>query len=110
MDMKWLPALTLSLTLVEGLQLGSPQPPQTPAQSRRSFLTQTASTLLLAPLAANADVRGANENMPKSMKEVNKFLTDLGYAEMTPANGLSPLLEYIGTASAANIDGFKTKA
>lgn len=109
MDMKWLAALMLSLTLVSGLQLGSPQPPPSSSQSRRSFLTQTASTLLLAPLAAGADVRGANENMPKNMKEVNKFLTNLGFPEMTPANGLSPLLEYIGTAAAANIDGFKTK-
>jgi len=72
-------------------------------------MTQAAAALLSLPLAAQADVRGANEGMPKGEKDINKFLQSQGFAPLSVGKGLSPLVEYIGTASPANIDGSKSK-
>jgi len=54
-------------------------------------------------------VKGANENMPRNEKDVNKLLTGYGFSPMKVPNGFSPLVEYIGTAPPANIDGMKSK-
>lgn len=93
-----------------------PSAPQTQAvvslTSRRSMLASAASFALLQQLpgAAQAEVRGANSAlMGAGEKEVNKFLTNNGFAAMKVPNGLSPLALYIGLAAPANIDGSKTK-
>ena len=89
--------------------------PPTPAPqnlNRRALLAQggsAAAALALAPLAAVADVRGANQDIPKDARGVNKLLTSLGFSEMSVPGGFSPLVQYIGTAPPANIDGFKAK-
>ena len=43
------------------------------------------------------------------MDGVNKLLKSSGFPAMKPANGMSPLVRYIGTAPPANIDGQKVK-
>ncbi len=70
----------------------------------------------LAPRAALAagvrgsdTVRGANEGMPRSEKDINAFLRAQGYSPLPSASGCSPLIEYIGTAPPANIDGSKVR-
>merc|ERR1719230_228490 len=47
--------------------------------------------------------------MPKDQKNVNKLLKSFGFAEMPVPGGFSPLVQYIGTAPPANIDGTKTR-
>jgi hypothetical protein len=82
------------------------------ALSRRQALqTASAATAALAwsPLSAVADVRGANENMPKGEKEVNKLLSSYGFSPLKVPSGFSPLVQYIGTAPPANLDGIKVK-
>lgn len=61
-------------------------------------------------LPASADVKGANEGMPKDKNGVNNLLKSMGLPPMEVPSGTSPLVEYIGTAPAANIDGQKQKA
>jgi len=107
----------MSLSLLAGvwaLLLPAPTPTQTriSALDRRAFLAQggaAAAALALAPLAASADVKGANQFMPKNEKDVNKLLTKMGFAAMPVPGGFSPLVQYIGTAQPANIDGQKTR-
>jgi len=95
------------------LPVPAPSPPVAPAAlGRRAALVQgaaAASALALAPLGATADVRGANENMPRDERSVNKLLSSLGFAAMPVPGGFSPLVQYIGTAPPANIDGFKSR-
>ena len=54
-------------------------------------------------------VRGANSNMPKGNREASAFLKNLGFPAMPTGDGLSPIVQYIGTAPPANIDGLKAK-
>lgn len=78
--------------------------------SRRALLARGAALLVAPALApAFADVRGANQDMPRGDAEVTKFLKTQGFPPLPKANGLSPLVQYIGTAPPANIDGFKAK-
>ena len=70
--------------------------------------------LAVTPLAiplrpALADVYGANSELPTDLKGINKFLKTQGFPPLPNANGLSPLMKYVGTAAAANLDGLKTK-
>lgn len=85
----------------------------TPSLGRRQALNAAAAVVTsaaLLPLAAHADVRGANENVPKDPKGVNKLLSSYGFSEMKVPGGFSPLVQYIGTAPPANIDGSKQKS
>jgi len=98
------------------LLLPTPTPStSTPAPAtlgRRALLAQGGAAAALAiapPLAANADVRGANQNMPRDERGVNKLLGSMGFAPMKVPGGFSPLVEYIGTAPPANIDGQKVR-
>ena len=100
-------ALALCVTLGQALRLG----PQ--IFSRRAALAQGAA-LAVTPLAiplrpALADVYGANSELPTDLKGINKFLKTQGFPAMPNANGLSPLMKYVGTAAAANLDGLKSK-
>ena len=100
-------ALALSVSLGQALQLG----PQ--IFNRRGALAQAAA-LVITPLAipllpAHADVYGANSDLPNDNKGVNKFLASQGFPPLPNANGMSPLMKYIGTAAPANIDGQKVK-
>jgi len=100
-------AFALSVSLGQALQLG----PQ--IFNRRGALAQAAA-LVITPLAipllpAHADVYGANSDLPTDSKGVNKFLQAQGFPALPNANGMSPLLKYIGTAPPANIDGQKVK-
>jgi len=47
--------------------------------------------------------------MPTDEKSVNKFLVNQGFSKMPVPGGFAPLVEYIGTAPPANIDGLKVK-
>ena len=103
--------LALPVVLALGLQLG---PGPVSSLSRRGVITQAAAAALAAQplvtaLPAMAEVRGANANMPKSEKDVNRFLASAGFPPMAVPSGCSPLVEYIGTAPPANIDGMKTR-
>ena len=104
--------LALSCVAALGLQLPStPSTPRSVDGGRRAVCTQAAAAFAgayLAPLAALADVRGVNENRPTNEKDVNKLLTKFGFSTMKVPGGFSPLVEYIGTASPANIDGSKS--
>lgn len=80
-----------------------------PTIDRRGMLAQTAGLVAAVPFAAYADVYGANSELPTGEKDINKFLKSLGYPEMPKGNGLSPVVEYIGTAAPANIDGQKVR-
>eukprot|EP00967_Tisochrysis_lutea_P041423 scaffold49786_cov25-Tisochrysis_lutea.AAC.2 len=46
---------------------------------------------------------------PRDAKGIAKFLESQGFPPLPNVNGLSPLVEYIGAAPPANIDGSKTK-
>lgn len=78
---------------------------------RRAACTQAAAALAAAcaPLAVQADVRGVNENRPTNEKDVNKLLTSLGFSPMKVPGGFAPMVQYIGTAPPANIDGTNVK-
>jgi len=80
-----------------------------PAIDRRSMIAQTAALVATVPFAAYADVYGVNSELPTGEKDINKFLKTLGYPEMPKVSGLSPVVEYIGTAAPANIDGQKVR-
>ena len=100
-------ALALCVSLGQALRLG----PQ--IFNRRAALAQGAA-LAVTPLAiplrpAQADVYGANSELPNDLKGINKFLKTQGFPPLPGANGLSPLMKYIGTAAPANIDGQKVK-
>ena len=100
-------AFALCVTLGQALRLG----PQ--IFSRRAALAQGAA-LAVTPLAiplrpALADVYGANSELPTDLKGINKFLKTQGFPAMPNANGLTPLMKYVGTAAAANLDGLKSK-
>merc|ERR1719352_2163711 len=98
-------ALAVCLSQSEALQLRN--------FDRRTVLAQSAA-FISAPLAlpllpVHADVYGANSELPTNEKDLNKFLTAQGFPKMPSGNGMSPLVKYIGTAPAANIDGQKVK-
>jgi hypothetical protein len=81
-------------------------------ESRRGVLAGTAALVaapLLSPLAAHADVYGANSQLPTNLNDINKYLKELGFPAMKGANGLTPLIEYAGTGPPANIDGNKVR-
>ena len=94
---------------VAALALNLPSAPRGERLCRRSVLQTTAAAVASLPFAALADVRGANEGMPKGEKDVMKYLSSQGFSTFKVGNGLSPLVGYIGTASPANIDGSKFK-
>jgi len=50
-----------------------------------------------------------NAEVPKGEKDINKYLTGMGFAPIKVPSGCSPLVSYIGTAPPANIDGSKVK-
>jgi len=80
--------------------------------NRRAVISTAGSAWLALPfssLRAEADVRGANEGMPRGEKDINRFLADRGFGPLPKADGLSPIAAYIGTATPANIDGQKRK-
>lgn len=91
------------------------QPPLTGPTDRRALLQGVAGTavsyaLANTPLAAFADVKGANQNLPKDQNGVNKYLATLGLPPLKVPGGFSPLIQYIGTAPPANLDGLKVKS
>merc|ERR1719331_668976 len=47
--------------------------------------------------------------MPKDERNVNKLLSSFGFSPLKVPSGFSPLVQYIGTAPPANIDGTKQK-
>merc|ERR1719331_835367 len=47
--------------------------------------------------------------MPKDERNVNKLLSSFGFSTLKVPSGFSPLVQYIGTAPPANIDGTKQK-
>ena len=99
------------LAAVLGLLLPTPAP-EGPTLSRRALLStgsSAAAAAALAPLAAVADVRGANQEVPTDERGVNKLLTGYGFSKMPVPGGFKPLVQYIGTAPPANIDGFKQR-
>jgi len=110
-----------SLLLAIGLQVPTTPPSvsvASPASTtplvvgRRTALAQAAAAVTasyMVPLAAQADVRGVNENRPTNEKEANKLLTSLGFSQMKVPGGFTPIVQYIGFAPPANIDGFKAK-
>ena len=109
------PMAVAALALVP-LALLLPTPATPPAANgavnRRTLLVQggsAAAALALSPLAAFADVRGANQEMPKDERAVNKMLDSMGFSKMPVPGGFSPILQYIGTAPPANIDGTKVR-
>lgn len=77
--------------------------------SRRVVISQAASIFVAVPLVTHADVKGVNENMPKGLKDINNFLKTQGFAPLKEISGLTPFLQYIGTAPPANIDGSKSR-
>lgn len=83
--------------------------PKSDSLCRRSVLQQAAAAVVSLPLAAHADVRGANSDMPRNEKDVNRYLASQGFPAMKIPKGNSPLVGYIGTATPANIDGSKVK-
>jgi hypothetical protein len=97
----------------QSLLLPTPQASSAPGPAagmgRRALLQGAGALIALPPLAALADVRGANQEMPSSEKEVNKYLSSRGLGAMPVPKGFKPLLGYVGTASPANIDGQKVK-
>jgi hypothetical protein len=105
----------MAVLLIKGLALSlllPSTPPQHEPLNRRSVLQQTgaaAAALALAPLAANADVRGVNQDVPTDERGVNNLLKSQGFSTMKVPGGFSPLVQYIGTAPPANIDGFKSR-
>lgn len=95
--------------------VSSPQPsPVATAASRRVLLQgalgATVAALAEVPLPAVADVRGANQGLPTNERDVNKYLANLGLSPLKVPGGFNPLIQYIGTAPPANIDGQKVKA
>merc|ERR1719440_639373 len=108
--------LLATTALALALNLPTPTPRSNAASnalSRRAMLAQgssAAAALAMSPLLpAVADVRGANQNVPRDQKGVNKLLSSYGFATMKVPGGFSPLVQYIGTAPPANIDGFKAR-
>ena len=101
-------------SVVATLSLQLPSSPRVEQPiSRRNAMSQVvtaAAASLALPLAARADVRGPNENVPKDEKGVNKLLTSQGFSPMKVPSGYSPLVQYIGSAPPANIDGSKSKS
>ncbi|KAL1510424.1 hypothetical protein AB1Y20_006732 [Prymnesium parvum] len=91
------------------LALHLPSSPKADALCRRGLLQHAAAAVSL-PLAARADVRGANEGLPRNEKDINKYLSSQGFPAMKVPSGLSPLVGYVGTANPANIDGSKVRA
>jgi len=86
-----------------------------PLSDRRALLQGAASAALAlglteVPLAALADVKGANQDLPRNERDVNKYLSTLGLSPLKVPGGFSPLIQYIGTAPPANIDGQKVKS
>jgi len=105
------------VTIALGLQLpsSSQRPHVSEALSRRGVLTQATSALVAmplaaqVPLAASADVRGANQGIARNEKDVNRLLASQGFPTLKVPSGMSPLIGYVGAASPANIDGSKSK-
>ena len=103
-------------TPTSSIKLGRAAPGE--GLSRRGLLARSAALAALpAPLSALAagvasdgtTVRGVNEGMPTGEKDVAKFLQQQGFPPLPKVNGLSPLVQYIGAAPPANIDGSKQK-
>merc|ERR1719163_228157 len=109
--------LSVGAVLLACVQSAALRLPGGPSIDRRGVLAQSAAliaapfavTPLLSPLPALADVYGANSDLPSGMDGVNKLLKSSGFPAMKSANGMSPLVRYIGTAPPANIDGQKVK-
>ena len=98
-----------TLGLASSLSLPSEVPSRRDVLARAAVAAVGAPTLLQFPLPAFADVRGINEDMPRDEREINRFLKSMGYSEIKVPSGASPLVEYIGAAPAANIDGIKAR-
>lgn len=103
-------ALTAAtIGLASSLSLSSEVPSRRDVLARAAVAAVGAPALLQFPLPAFADVRGINEDMPRDEREINRFLKSMGYSEIKVPSGASPLVEYIGAAPAANIDGIKAR-
>merc|ERR1719247_3932549 len=105
--------MTLAVLTAAAITLLLPTPaPEGGALSRRALLStggSAAAAVALAPLAAVADVRGANQEVPTNERDVNKLLSGYGFAPLKVPGGYRPLVQYIGTAPPANIDGTKQR-
>merc|ERR1712087_894768 len=78
--------------------------------SRRAAISTAAAFALAPALEAHAEVKGANQGMPRSERDISAFLVGQGLPPLPSVpSGLSPLVQYIGTANPANIDGMKVK-
>lgn len=77
---------------------------------RRAALSAAATLALLPALEVRAEVKGANQGMPRSERDISAFLLGQGLPPLPSVpSGLSPLIQYIGTEKPANIDGMKVK-
>jgi len=106
--------LVVNFACVAGLRVGGRVPlpaVSTDLPARRDVLAQGAAFLLgsASALPALAEVKGVNSNMPRGDSEVAKFLKSQGFKPLPKVDGLSPLVQYIGSAPPANIDGMKAK-
>lgn len=80
-----------------------------PLTDRRSLLTGTAAAAAVAlagrPLAAFADFRGPNKELPTDDGGINAYLQGFGYKKIDVPSGFKLCLKYIGFDKAANMDG-----
>merc|ERR1719387_126675 len=104
--------LVLLAAATQALRMGPVRMSAGETIDRRGLIAQTAAlaaTPFVLPRAAHADVYGVNSELPTDAKSINKFLKEQGFPPLPQANGLSPLVGYLGTAPPANIDGQKVK-
>eukprot|EP00310_Coccolithus_braarudii_P026033 CAMPEP_0183338148 /NCGR_PEP_ID=MMETSP0164_2-20130417/5545_1 /TAXON_ID=221442 /ORGANISM="Coccolithus pelagicus ssp braarudi, Strain PLY182g" /LENGTH=316 /DNA_ID=CAMNT_0025507953 /DNA_START=21 /DNA_END=972 /DNA_ORIENTATION=- len=92
------------------VRISTTRTPPPAALSRRAAISAAAALTLSPVLDAHADVKGANQGMPKSEREISTFLTGQGLPPLPSVpSGLQPLVQYIGAEKPANIDGMKVK-
>ena len=90
----------------------TPPPSAAAAALSRRAAVSAAAVLALAGHSnpAHADVKGANEGIPRGERDISDYLARMGLPRLPKSpDGCSPLIEYVGFAPPANIDGQKTK-
>lgn len=92
--------------------MGNPTPSRShPAElDRRAAMAGAAAWAASAavggqPLAALADVKGANEGKAKDLDGINRLLQSYGGSPIEVKDGLKPFASFIGFANPANLDG-----
>ena len=106
-------ALSLLALATPALALRVQPAARTEHLDRRTLLTAVtnlgAAMLVTVPRGVLAEVKGPNANMPRDERGVNDVLRGAGFPPMKGVNGLKPLVQYVGFASPANIDGQKAR-